>query len=79
MRSCGICGCTDALACPGGCYWVAEDLCSGCANNDASDESPLAIGDGCSNAGGHRPLWLNSSRGYCVHCREPLMCEAVNA
>ncbi len=29
-RKCRVCGCTDAKACPGGCSWVAEDLCSSC-------------------------------------------------
>lgn len=28
---CRACGCTDASACPGGCYWVEGDLCSTCA------------------------------------------------
>lgn len=27
---CRVCGCTDSLGCPGGCYWVEEDLCSQC-------------------------------------------------
>jgi hypothetical protein len=26
-RRCRECGCTDALACDGGCSWVEEDLC----------------------------------------------------
>ncbi len=30
-RTCRVCGCTDSRACPGGCYWVQEDLCSRCA------------------------------------------------
>jgi hypothetical protein len=30
-RECRQCGCTDARACLGGCYWVAADLCSTCA------------------------------------------------
>lgn len=30
MESCDFCGCTDHAACPGGCYWVAEALCSRC-------------------------------------------------
>lgn len=28
---CRECGCTEEDACPGGCSWVAEDLCSACA------------------------------------------------
>lgn len=28
---CRVCGCTQDNACPGGCYWVAPDLCSACA------------------------------------------------
>jgi hypothetical protein len=27
---CRVCGCTDARACPEGCYWVESDLCSAC-------------------------------------------------
>lgn len=30
-RVCSQCGCTDKAACPGGCSWVASDLCSKCA------------------------------------------------
>lgn len=29
-RRCSICGCTQLRACPGGSYWVTEDLCSKC-------------------------------------------------
>jgi hypothetical protein len=29
---CRQCGCTEELACPGGCFWVEEDLCSTCAS-----------------------------------------------
>lgn len=28
IRRCRVCGCTDDNACPGGCYWVEDDLCS---------------------------------------------------
>lgn len=30
-QKCRVCGCTWDNACPGGCYWVEEDLCSQCA------------------------------------------------
>ena len=30
VRKCRVCGCTDAEACPGGCTWVDQDLCSQC-------------------------------------------------
>jgi hypothetical protein len=30
VRQCRGCGCTDLHACPGGCSWVAPDLCSRC-------------------------------------------------
>jgi hypothetical protein len=30
-RHCRGCGCTDDQACPGGCSWVEDDLCSACA------------------------------------------------
>jgi hypothetical protein len=29
-RRCRICGCTEQRGCPGGCWWVAQDLCSEC-------------------------------------------------
>lgn len=28
---CRVCGCTQNNACPGGCYWIEEYLCSRCA------------------------------------------------
>ena len=30
LRRCRSCGCTDERGCPGGCWWVASDLCSEC-------------------------------------------------
>ncbi|MGH7315992.1 MAG: hypothetical protein ACREJS_07005 [Candidatus Rokuibacteriota bacterium] len=30
---CSVCGCTDEIACVGGCVWVDEDLCSRCYRN----------------------------------------------
>jgi len=30
VRSCRICGCTDLRACPDGCWWVGDRLCSAC-------------------------------------------------
>lgn len=30
VRTCRECGCTDAAACEGGCYWIEKDLCSKC-------------------------------------------------
>lgn len=30
QQTCRQCGCTDDRACPGGCSWVAPDLCSAC-------------------------------------------------
>lgn len=32
IEKCKICGCTDERACEGGCYWIAENLCSRCAD-----------------------------------------------
>ena len=29
-HTCLICGCTDAQACEGGCYWVLPGICSKC-------------------------------------------------
>lgn len=33
-RICRICGCWEHEACEPGCSWVAEDLCSVCAEHD---------------------------------------------
>jgi hypothetical protein len=33
VRACRVCGCTDDRACPGGCWWVDDDLCSACLAN----------------------------------------------
>lgn len=30
LQECRVCGCTDAVACEGGCYWIEKDLCSAC-------------------------------------------------
>ena len=36
VPACFVCGCTDAVACPGGCWWAADDeehgldVCSRC-------------------------------------------------
>ena len=30
-QKCRVCGCSEYNACPGGCYWVEDDLCSKCA------------------------------------------------
>lgn len=33
-QRCRVCGCTWNNACPGGCYWVEEDLCSKCVDRE---------------------------------------------
>jgi hypothetical protein len=30
-RFCKYCGCTDDRACPQGCCWITDDVCSACA------------------------------------------------
>lgn len=49
-RKCRICGCDWFHACPGGCYWVEEDLCSSCASQQhgrkLSLEEVIALPDG---------------------------------
>jgi hypothetical protein len=30
LPTCRVCGCDDSHACEGGCWWVADDLCSAC-------------------------------------------------
>ncbi len=36
-HTCRVCGCTDDHACPGGCYWVEEDLCSECVGKEKGE------------------------------------------
>lgn len=36
-KKCRICGCDWFHACPGGCYWVKDDLCSACAEKLEND------------------------------------------
>lgn len=36
---CHICGCSDLMACPGGCAWVEPDLCSSCATPEQIREA----------------------------------------
>ena len=35
-QRCRVCGCTDSNACPEGCYWVEDDLCSRCAEMEGN-------------------------------------------
>lgn len=35
VRACHGCGCTDSCACPGGCSWVAPNLCSACVEGQS--------------------------------------------
>lgn len=37
-QKCRVCGCTQDSACPGGCYWVEDDLCSQCYKMDQRNE-----------------------------------------
>lgn len=30
VRACSKCGCTEARACGGGCFWIGPNLCSAC-------------------------------------------------
>lgn len=38
VRACRVCGCTDFQACEGGCWWVAVDLCSSCADAPSREQ-----------------------------------------
>lgn len=40
---CRVCGCTQHNACPGGCYWVEDDLCSACADKANVREGSLEL------------------------------------
>lgn len=34
VRTCRVCGCTDTLACEGGCSWANANTCSRCAGKE---------------------------------------------
>lgn len=40
-RKCRTCGCTEHNACPGGCSWVEEDLCSSCVGKEENTEAKV--------------------------------------
>ena len=42
-RKCRVCGCTEDHSCPGGCSWVAPDLCSACEEK----MKPCPVGNDC--------------------------------
>jgi len=49
---CRYCGCSDDQACPGGCSWVAPNVCSRCAGtlrDDANREMGLPEGEDWGN------------------------------
>lgn len=45
-RVCRVCGCTYENACPGGCSWVEEDLCSACAEEAENEDSDAELPPG---------------------------------
>jgi len=45
VRRCRMCACTDDEACEGGCWWVADDLCSRCSSAAAGIDGQLTIED----------------------------------
>jgi hypothetical protein len=53
---CRVCGCTNARACPGGCYWVQSDLCSACAVSPGRFEEQALPGFGNADLADERDL-----------------------
>ena len=41
---CRVCGCTNSVACEGGCHWIEEDLCSSCEGKEPIDVGSPAEG-----------------------------------
>jgi hypothetical protein len=75
---CKACGCSNARACPGGCFWVDDNKCSRCfdadgrpfAFGDAEDDSPLGI-EYCPAAetpAPHVPLFVTPTDCKCARC-----------
>lgn len=46
--TCRVCGCTEDLACPGGCAWISMDppTCSSCAPDTTPEDLTRLAGDG---------------------------------
>lgn len=42
VQVCRFCGCSDLLACPGGCSWLSRGRCSRCASTSLSAPEELA-------------------------------------
>lgn len=42
--ACRVCGCTNGVACEGGCHWIEEDLCSSCEGKEPDVGSPASEG-----------------------------------
>ena len=41
LPACRVCGCTEHNACPDGCWWIEDDLCSNCEGLEAVPERPV--------------------------------------
>ena len=41
LPACRVCGCTEHNACPDGCWWIEEDLCSNCEGLEAAPQRPV--------------------------------------
>jgi len=77
--ACVACGCTNARACAGGCWWVSlkPPKCSSCFDEDGV---PFAVGDTVDEAFGielcpasdvpapHAKLFASESLCYCARC-----------
>jgi hypothetical protein len=73
LRYCRVCGCTDEVACIGGCFWSGPELCSTC---DAA--APKAAGIVCPACESREivPRWMEPSREYfCRACHEVFTVE----
>jgi len=75
LRFCRECGCTNEVACLGGCFWVTDDLCSTC-----HAAAPKAAGVVCPACGSKEiaPRWMWVSREYyCRGCHEVFTVEVA--
>lgn len=68
-NTCRVCGCTDDMACPGGCWWVEPDLCSRCAEvitreSDTKSEPTLVPMNYIHENGQEIFVWRNGQEQY---------------
>jgi hypothetical protein len=76
-RACRFCGCTEARACPGGCAWATEDICTACLGHTPASWAMLRAGgvDALVFGDGARPaiVCLYSAAAYATYALDQIL------